>query len=260
LRKRRHHSKPGPRLDPTRLADDARAREVGLRHSSCEAGEQGGPNCCGTGGAEGGGQGECVPAKRLRCSSLSAARPKYRCRARRTKHYGGARCCRFAHPLRRAALQMPRAQRHSLRAPSNAHRHWPHRQNRRRRLSSRWLIAASMAITSGADYPASASHIPYSVRVGNWEGRLPSTALARQRRASSSPILWFGPPAERIPSSRPLYRERRRAQRRSMMARQRHRRLVIDLREHDGILARHGRAQNNPCHPHSPCPQAHPTP
>ena len=33
--------------------------------------------------------------------------------------------------------------------------------------------------------------------------------------------------------------ERRRAQRPSMMARQRHRRLVIEGREHDGMLARH---------------------
>src|SRR5258705_6005057 len=54
------------------VADDARAREVGLRHSSCEAGEQSGPpcgvvcgggNCSGAGGAKGGDQGECGPAK-----------------------------------------------------------------------------------------------------------------------------------------------------------------------------------------------------
>src|SRR6266481_2752601 len=45
------------------VADDARAREVGLRHSSCEADEQGGAIRCGAGGAKGGGQGECGPAK-----------------------------------------------------------------------------------------------------------------------------------------------------------------------------------------------------
>jgi hypothetical protein len=48
------------------------AWEVGLRHSSCEAGEQsgapcgavcGGGNCGGASGAKGGDQGECEPAK-----------------------------------------------------------------------------------------------------------------------------------------------------------------------------------------------------
>src|SRR5271167_1369740 len=45
------------------VADDARAREVGRRHSSWEADEQGGAVRCGAGGAKGGGQGECEPAK-----------------------------------------------------------------------------------------------------------------------------------------------------------------------------------------------------
>src|SRR6266568_1703388 len=55
------------------VADDARAREVGLRHSSCEVGEQSGASRCGAvrsgcspggaGGAKGGDQGECGPAK-----------------------------------------------------------------------------------------------------------------------------------------------------------------------------------------------------
>ena len=45
------------------VADDARTREVGLRHSSCEAGEQSGAIRCGAGGAKGGDQGECGPAK-----------------------------------------------------------------------------------------------------------------------------------------------------------------------------------------------------
>src|SRR6202035_1134227 len=44
------------------VADDARAREVALRHSSCEADEQSGANRCGAGGAKGGDQGECGPA------------------------------------------------------------------------------------------------------------------------------------------------------------------------------------------------------
>src|SRR6266704_1424818 len=55
------------------VADDARAREVALRHSSCEADEQGGAIRCGAvrgganrygvGGAKGGGRGERGPAK-----------------------------------------------------------------------------------------------------------------------------------------------------------------------------------------------------
>src|SRR5258706_4106267 len=45
------------------VADDARTREVGLRHSSREADEQGGAIRCGAGGAKDGGQGECGPAK-----------------------------------------------------------------------------------------------------------------------------------------------------------------------------------------------------
>src|SRR6266699_3866330 len=44
------------------VADDARTREVGLRHSSCEAGEQSGAACRGAGGAKGGDQGKCEPA------------------------------------------------------------------------------------------------------------------------------------------------------------------------------------------------------
>src|SRR3989442_14483272 len=57
------------------VADDARSREVGLRHSSCEAGEQSGAPCCGAirggasrsgaGGAKGGDQGKCGPAKHV---------------------------------------------------------------------------------------------------------------------------------------------------------------------------------------------------
>src|SRR5258707_6895818 len=44
-------------------ADDARTREVGLRHSSYEADEQGGAIRGGVGGAKGGDQGECGTAK-----------------------------------------------------------------------------------------------------------------------------------------------------------------------------------------------------
>src|SRR6202022_4370370 len=57
------------------VADDERTREVGLRHSSDEAGEQSGPALCGAicrgaprrgvGGAKGGDQGECGPAKHV---------------------------------------------------------------------------------------------------------------------------------------------------------------------------------------------------
>src|SRR5258707_11206211 len=45
------------------VADDARSREVRLCHSSYEADEQSGPDRNGVGGAKGGGQGECEPAK-----------------------------------------------------------------------------------------------------------------------------------------------------------------------------------------------------
>src|SRR6266550_7015143 len=45
------------------VADDARSREVRLCHSSWEADEQSGPDRRGAGGAKGGGQGECEPAK-----------------------------------------------------------------------------------------------------------------------------------------------------------------------------------------------------
>src|SRR5215471_4175389 len=55
------------------VADDARTREVGPRHSSREAGEQSGRALCGAarrgaarsgaGGAKGGDRGECEPAK-----------------------------------------------------------------------------------------------------------------------------------------------------------------------------------------------------
>src|SRR5712691_3574378 len=45
------------------VADDARSREVSLCHSSWEADEQSGPDRSGAGGAKGGGQGECEPAK-----------------------------------------------------------------------------------------------------------------------------------------------------------------------------------------------------
>jgi hypothetical protein len=44
------------------VADDARAREVALRHSSCEADEQSGAIRCGSGGAKGGDQWEWGPA------------------------------------------------------------------------------------------------------------------------------------------------------------------------------------------------------
>src|SRR6516162_7747817 len=56
------------------VADDARRREVGLRHSSYEAGEQSGARCggihnganrSGVGGAKGGDQGKCGSAKHV---------------------------------------------------------------------------------------------------------------------------------------------------------------------------------------------------
>ena len=45
------------------LNASARTWEIGLRHSSCEAGEQSGAIRCGAGGAKGGDQGECGLAK-----------------------------------------------------------------------------------------------------------------------------------------------------------------------------------------------------
>src|SRR4029450_8660382 len=45
------------------VADDARSREVRLCHSSWEADEQCGLDRSGAGGAKGGGQGKCEPAK-----------------------------------------------------------------------------------------------------------------------------------------------------------------------------------------------------
>src|SRR5947209_5357257 len=45
------------------VADDARSREVRLCHSSWEVDEQSGLDRRGAGGAKGGGQGECAPAK-----------------------------------------------------------------------------------------------------------------------------------------------------------------------------------------------------
>ena len=52
-----------PSSYPT-IADDARTREVSPRCSSCEADEQGRATGYGAGGAKGGDQGECGPAKR----------------------------------------------------------------------------------------------------------------------------------------------------------------------------------------------------
>src|SRR5215472_10044735 len=46
------------------VADDVRTSEVSLRRSSCEADEQGRATGYGAGGAKGGDQGECGPAKR----------------------------------------------------------------------------------------------------------------------------------------------------------------------------------------------------
>src|SRR5215510_5367406 len=86
------------------------------------------------------------------------------------------------------------------------------------------------------NFRISTSHIPYDMR----EAELGSHPVAGKRRLSSDPILWFGPRRSPILPSRPPRYECRRAQRRSMMALQRHRRLVIDGREHDGILVRHG--------------------
>src|SRR5712671_6380620 len=77
------------------VADDARAREVGLRHSSCEAGEQSGAPCCGAirgggirsgaGGAKGGDQGKCGPANHALGTSKPRALDRIREVARERK-------------------------------------------------------------------------------------------------------------------------------------------------------------------------------
>src|SRR5262249_61931174 len=87
------------------------------------------------------------------------------------------------------------------------------------------LVAFLVNPMSPRCLPTATSRIPYSVperEVGS------PPPVARDKVAGSSAhILWFGSGGA-IPSSRPLYRKRWRAQRRSMMARKRHHRLVID--------------------------------
>src|SRR6266576_2278930 len=86
------------------VADDARAREVGLRHSSRETDEQGGAIRCGAGGAKGGGQRECetaqhvpgsVPGKRVTgAGAHTASSPSFTrggSRMRESRTYGSVR-------------------------------------------------------------------------------------------------------------------------------------------------------------------------
>src|SRR5204862_7369118 len=81
-------------------ADDARAREVGPRHSSFEAGEQSGAIRRGVGGAKDGDQGECGPAKHALDSApgarVTGAGPHTAFRCRTTHEvgveYGRAAC------------------------------------------------------------------------------------------------------------------------------------------------------------------------
>src|SRR5947208_1597178 len=74
------------------VADDARAREVGPRHSSREAGEQSGAIRRGVGGAKGGDQGECEPAKHALDSEpgscVTGAGPHTACLCRHTPEVG----------------------------------------------------------------------------------------------------------------------------------------------------------------------------
>src|ERR1700675_3522314 len=70
------------------VADDERTRGVRLRHSSWEADEQGGAIRCGAGGAKGGGQGKCGPAKHApgaEPGSVSQALERIRQTARQRK-------------------------------------------------------------------------------------------------------------------------------------------------------------------------------
>src|SRR5439155_21120451 len=73
-------------------ADDARAREVGPRHSSFEAGEQSGAIRRGVGAAKDGDQGECGPAKHALDSApgsrVTGAGPHTACLCRHTPEVG----------------------------------------------------------------------------------------------------------------------------------------------------------------------------
>jgi hypothetical protein len=92
----------------------------------------------------------------------------------------------------------------------------------------------------------------YSAWEGKWEvmaacAPVPSSALGLPDATKSClllHILLFGPRGaySLVPAAR---QKRRRAQRTSMMARQRHRRLVIDEREHAGSFGRHGRGHRH---------------
>jgi hypothetical protein len=91
----------------------------------------------------------------------------------------------------------------------------------------------------GETAPTTHFRFPHSLQTsGTGSGKPTCLQPARDEVALFSHILWFGPGGAHslVPAAR---QERRRAQWRSMMARQRHRRLVIDRREHDGMLVRH---------------------
>src|SRR5262249_9584991 len=93
------------------VADDARSREVRLCHSSWEADEQSGADRSGAGGAKGGGQGECEPAKHapdtVPKTRVAGAGAHTASSPSRTQ--GGCCCCMRASPSKRAARLACRA-------------------------------------------------------------------------------------------------------------------------------------------------------
>src|SRR5208282_645990 len=144
--------------------------------------------------------------------------------------------------IRRAARALPRPHRHPLRAPRRPYRRRPPRQVRPRLSPRRSLTeharqsagnTATIGSTTSRRLPASASSALYSVAeaVAGSPSRYVSAA-PRARRA--------------ILPSRPARATRRRAQRRSRMARLRATasaaRSILDGREHDGRLDRVGAA------------------
>ena len=86
------------------VADDERAREVGLRHSSCEADEQNRAICCGVGGAKDGDQGNVGWQSTRRTQSrisvsqaldrirrITAVKTRGRSRMQESRKYGSMR-------------------------------------------------------------------------------------------------------------------------------------------------------------------------
>src|SRR5207245_3452375 len=92
--------------------EEARVREVGPCHSSCEDGEQSGAIRRGVGGAKGGDQGECEPAKHALGaepgSRVTGAGPHTACLCRHTPEVGAV-CGKAARTVLCGGRAMKRA-------------------------------------------------------------------------------------------------------------------------------------------------------